>query len=86
MILTAPSFNYPALFTIDVTSKFGSEYIIMFEDICRMILIQITIQLMFYMSMPERQFLSDEFILLVLYIILGVCLYWLVFKNIIKFV
>jgi hypothetical protein len=41
---------------------------------------------MFYMSMPERQFLSDEFILLVLYIVLGVCLYWLVFKNIIKFV
>lgn len=75
----------PALFKIDISSKLGSEYIIMFEDITRMILIQLTIQLMFYMSVPERGFLTDEFILLVLYIVLGVCLYWLVFKHIIRF-
>jgi hypothetical protein len=86
MILTSTNSNYPSLFTVDITSKLGPEYVIMFDDICRMILIQITIQLMFYMALPDRGFLSDEFILLVLYIILGVCLYWLVFKNIIKFV
>lgn len=85
-MLLISNFNYPALFTVDITSKLGGEYVTMFDDICRMVLIQFTIQLMFYMSLPERGFLTEEFILLVLYITLGVCLYWLVFKNLLKFV
>lgn len=86
MIISSSFFNSPSMYTIDVSGKLGSEYVPLFEDIARMFLIQITIQMMFYMSLPDRAFMTDEFILLMLYIILGVCLYWLVFKNIIKFV
>ena len=85
-MILATDANIPALFPIDITSKLGNQYVVMFEDISRMILIQLTIQLMFYMSFPDRGFLTEEFILLVLYIVLGVCLYWLVFKHIIRFV
>jgi hypothetical protein len=74
-----------AVINIDISSKLGSEYVVMFDDISRMVLIQLTIQLMFYMSNPEHAFFTDDFMLLILYIVLGVCLYWLVFKNLIKF-
>ena len=75
-----------SLYKIDVSSLLSPEYVPLFDDIARMVLIQITIQLMFYMSNPESAFVTDDFILLMLYIVLGVCLYWLVFKNLIKFV
>lgn len=80
------NFNMPALYTIDVSSKLGKEYVPFFDDCTRMFLIQLTIQMMFYMSLQDRAFMTDEFILLILYILLGVALYWLVFKNIVKFV
>ena len=64
--------------------KVPENYIPIIEDVVRMVLIQITIQLL--TSFGENiQFFSSEFILLIIYIILGVCLYWLVFKNLIKF-
>jgi len=85
-MISASNFNSSALYTIDISSLLGSEYSVMFDDIVRMVLIQFTIQLMFYMSVPERSFVTEEFVLLVLYIILGICLYWLVFKKMLKFV
>jgi hypothetical protein len=74
------------LYTIDISKTMGREYVPVCEDIVRMLLIQITIQTMFYLSATDRSFLTDEFILLVMYIILGVCLYWLVFRSLVKFV
>jgi hypothetical protein len=85
MILSS-NFNSSAIYTIDISSALGSEYVILFEDMVRMFLIQLTIQLMFFMSYPDRAFLTEEFILLVLYIFLGITLYWLVFKKLVKFV
>lgn len=74
------------LYTIDISKSMGREYVPVCEDIMRMLLIQLTIQMMFYLSASDRAFLTEEFILLVLYIILGVCLYWLVFRSLVKFV
>lgn len=74
------------LWSMRITEYFGKDTNIMFDDIIRMVLIQITIQLMFYMSCEDRAFFTEEFFLLVLYIILGILLYWLVFKKAIKFV
>lgn len=79
------NFNQPALYSVDVSSKLGKEYVVVLDDITRMLLIQFTIQLMFYLSTQDRVFFSDEFVLLVLYIVLGVCLYWLVFRNLVRF-
>ena len=85
MIITS-NFNHPSIYTVDVSKTLGSEYVPLCEDVARMFLIQLTIQLMFYLSIPERAFMTDEFVLLLLYIGLGVSLYWLVFRNIVKFV
>jgi hypothetical protein len=85
-MISTSNFNSSALYTIDISSLLGSEYSVMFDDIVRMVLIQFTIQLMFYMSVPDKSFVTEEFVLLVLYIILGICLYWLVFKKMLKFV
>jgi hypothetical protein len=69
------------LYVIDVPNK---EYIPLYEDIVRMVLIQFSIQLLLFATNPsENQFFSAEFVLLVLYIVLGVCLYWLVFKKVV---
>lgn len=80
------NFTEHALHKVDVSTKLGKEYPVMFDDIMRMVVIQFTIQLMFYLSSPDRGFFTEEFVLLVLYVILGVSLYWLVFRNIIVFV
>lgn len=84
--MLASNFSTPAIYSIDVSSTLGKEYSQMFDDIARMVLIQFTIQMMFYMSQPDRGFFTDEFILLVLYVVLGICFYWLVFKSLVKFV
>jgi hypothetical protein len=72
-----------SLYVVDVPQK---EYIALFDDIARMVIIQFSIQLLLFATNPsENQFFSAEFILMVVYIVLGVCLYWLVFKKLIKF-
>lgn len=62
----------------------GPEYVPMLEDIARMVCIQITIQLMFYLNgAGAQQFFTPDFVMLVMYIVLGVMLYWLVFRRVI---
>lgn len=76
-----------ALFKIDIGQKIGKEYVIVVDDVSRMLLIQFTIQVMFFLSDPANTSLfSAEYFLLSLYIVLGVCLYWLVFRRVISFV
>lgn len=71
-----------ALYIIKVTNP---EYIGMFEDIVRMVTIQITIQFLYYINNTNVGFFTAEFFLLMLYIVLGVCVYWLVFKKLVLF-
>ena len=71
-----------ALYTI-VFSK--PEYIEFANDLARMIIIQVMIQFLFYLNNPSVGFFTGEFFLLVIYICLGVCVYWLVFKRLINF-
>jgi hypothetical protein len=74
-----------SFFTI-VLSPSTKQYIELINDICRMVTIQITIQFLFFINNPaESEFFSAEFILLVIYVILAVCLYWLVIKKLIIF-
>jgi hypothetical protein len=78
--------NNPTLYVVNISSKLGKNFIPIFEDIVRMFIIQVTIQFMFYLSDPsQRAFFTEEFILLVFYITLGVLMYWLVFKGLVKF-
>lgn len=86
MIWTRSSIDQQALFSINVSSKIGKEYVIVLDDIARMLIIQFTIQVMQFLSNSnESALFSAEYVLTSLYIILGVALYWLVFRNVIKF-
>lgn len=69
-------------------SEFVSpEYIPFVEDLIRMIVLQSVIQLMYFFKDPLRcTLLTFEFIELVLYAIVGVSVYWLVYKKIVKIV
>jgi hypothetical protein len=87
--IPAPSSPAPtsALFTVDVTSGLGAEYVPMALDVVRMVCIQLTIQLMVYMSGPQTEpFFSAGFATLLAYVVLGVLLYWLVVRRIVRFV
>lgn len=72
-----------SLYVINVPNK---EYIDLINDILRMITIQFMIQFLFYINNPiESIFFSVDFILLILYVVLGVCVYWLVIKKLVLF-
>ncbi len=86
MIWTRNVPDQPALITLDVSDKIGTENVIVLDDIARMLIIQFTIQLMQFLSDPAAYALfSAEYFLVSMYIVLGVALYWLVFRNLVKF-
>lgn len=64
----------------------NSEYVGLVEDILRMVVIQTTIQFLYFInSNGGIPFFSADFFLLITYVVLGVCVYWLVFKKLIVF-
>lgn len=63
------------------------DYVGVIDDIMRLVLIQIVIQLMFYLNSPtDFPFFTPSFVAILLYIVLGVAFYWLIFRKIILFV
>lgn len=82
----------PALWTVRVSESIGAEYKPLLEDAVRMICIQATIQLMSQISGGGGKggggiagFFSPDFVLLVVYVILGVMLYWLAVRRMVAF-
>lgn len=75
------------LLHVDVTSAVGPGYTAFFEDVTRMVCIQLTIQLMIYFGSAERDpmFFTADFLVMLTYIVLGVALYWLVIKRVVVF-
>lgn len=75
-----------SVYVLDISKLLGKEYIGMFNDIARFIIIQIAIQTMLYTMNPDRfHFFTVDFFMLLLFIVIGVLLYWLVFKKIVSF-
>lgn len=75
-----------SLLHIDITQHMGPEYVPMFNDIARFVVIQIGIQIMLSLTDGDRYpFFSSEFFLLICFIIVGVMLYHLVFQNLVSF-
>lgn len=77
----------PSLYRYDLSAVVGKEYVPMVEDVVRMVCIQLTIQLLLWINDPNptMSLLSVEFFVLVVYIVLGVLLYWLIFKKLVSF-
>ena len=72
-----------ALYVVNVPNK---EYIEVINDVVRMLTIQFMIQFLFYINNPtEVSFFSTDFLLLIIYVTLGVCVYWLVIKKLLTF-
>jgi|LakMenEpi03Aug12_release.lakeMendotaPanAssembly.Ray.scaffolds.fasta_scaffold207384_2 hypothetical protein len=75
-----------SLYEFDITTVFGKEYVGMFNDLARFLVIQIGIQTMLYtMDSDKFSILSADFFMLLLFITIGVLFYWLVFKKVITF-
>ncbi len=79
----------PAAVTVPITQRLGAEYVPLFHDALRMLCIQATIQLMTHLgqddAMAPRPLLSADFLTLLLYVVLGVMLYWLAVRRLIAF-
>lgn len=75
-----------AIFTVDISKRFGAEYVAMFDDVSRFVAIQIVIQLLLYtMDGNMFPFFSADFLLLILFIVIGVMFYHLVVKRFVRF-
>ena len=77
-----------SLFAIDFLSvKLGPEFAPMANDILRMFCIQMAVQLMMVMSSDRSEsILSTQFLLLLLYVAIGVMLYWVAVRKLVVFV
>jgi len=76
----------PSIFEVDISNTLGKEYVEMFNDIARFLMIQIGIQIMLCMSDPERfSVFTSDFVILLFFIVIGVMFYWLVLRKIVHF-
>lgn len=65
----------------------NDEYVHVIDDVIRLIMIQVVVQMMFYINSPKDfPFFTPTFVAIVLYIIIGVSAYWLVFRKVVLFV
>lgn len=75
-----------SIYEMDITKKFGHEYVDMFNDLARFLIIQIGIQTMLYTMDSDRfSLFSADFAMLLLFVAVGVLFYWLVFKKVVTF-
>lgn len=74
-----------SLYVLPVSRYIDPEYIPVIKDVVRMVCIQLTIQVMLYLDESVKVFFTMEFLLILLYVVLGVLLYWLVFQKIVDF-
>ena len=66
-------------------AKEYKEYIPVIEDVLRMVTIQVTLQFLYFINNDNVGFFTADFFLLILYVVLGVCVYWLIIKKLLIF-
>lgn len=72
-----------SLYAFKLSNK---DYVDLADDVARMVIIQVAIQFLYYLNNTDSvQFFSADFILLVIYMVLGILLYRLVFRKMIAF-
>ena len=69
------------MFTIQLdTSTYN---LVLLNDLARMFIIQVVVQVLFFLRHDNLEIFSSVFIENTLFILLGIIVYWLVFNNII---
>ena len=72
-------------YELSVSKILNEDFTHLCNDALRMILLQITIQFMFFTKNPEdNPFFTYIFMETLIYLIIGLCIYWLILKKIIK--
>jgi hypothetical protein len=72
-----------SLYMFQIPNK---EYVDVIDDVVRMVTIQLSIQFLYYLNNSENVALfSADFVLLVIYMILGILFYRLVLRKMIVF-
>lgn len=74
----------PTYINLAVSKYMDKEYIPYMEDMIRMIIIQFSIHIMMYSNRDDYTFFSFEFFEIIIYMLIGVSIYWLLFKKVIK--
>lgn len=73
-----------SVWQFDMSGLVGKEYVPFVQDVIRMVCIQITIQLLYHLNAPTgTAFFTSDFVMLLVYIVLGVMLYWLVLRKVV---
>jgi hypothetical protein len=69
-----------ALFEFEI--PLSEEYLPFLDDLIRVVIIQIVTQFMFYSyNSVDYPFFNEIFFLTMIFLVLGVCVYWLVIKK-----
>ena len=77
--------NFNFILEYKITDKIDKEYLPMIEDILKMVLLQVFIQFMLFVRNPYEHSLFDtRFIEVLIYLTLALCVYWLLFKRLVK--
>jgi hypothetical protein len=78
---------FPRVYEINISNKIGEDYLPMIDDISRLLVLQLVIHLMYFLRNPyEYNFIDFNFFELIIYIIMGSCVYWLLFKRLIRII
>ena len=65
----------------------GLEYLPVIQDVIRMLIISVVHQFMMSMKYPETfSIMSEDFLEYIIYIILGIMIYWLIFRKVVKLI
>ena len=71
-----------SLYTVNISK----DYVEMLNDIARFTIIQLAIQIMLVLMDPARfSVFSMDFLLILVFVNIGVMLYWLVFRKLVVF-
>lgn len=78
-----PTAGEKTLFSIDVSSVLGEDFAHIVNDFMRMVCIQVAVQLLVVSSGGE--FFTAQFFMILMYVAIGVMLYWAVIRKIVAF-
>ena len=75
-----------SVWTVDMSKVVGRDNVVFINDLVRIFIIQMTVQIMMYVTCPDQcTIFSDDFLILLLFISIGICFYWLVFRRLVSF-
>lgn len=76
--------DHEPFYRVDISGKFGADAAMAVNDITRMLCIQFTVQALLYFNDPNcTAFWSAEFVLLAMYVVMGVLVFWLLLRRVV---